>query len=307
MDKSRILVTGSSGFLGSVLCSDLMKGNSLERELFSVGLSQQAARGFKHFSCDLSKLENVRELIANVRPDQIFHLSGLSRVSSQISFQDYFQANVLQTNHLMESVAKVLKKPVKILVASSVHVYGDQEGVVREQSPVHPKSPYAFSKFLTEQSVMKTCRSLDNVKAVIVRLSTCLGPKQPEGFVAADLIRKLRQAKEQQSKKITTGPLSSFRFFMDHRDVSRAFLELMTLDSSDPVQLVNVASQTKTTIRQLLELLIDFSKTSVSVEEQNNFENVFSGLEIDSSLFQSLLPNFTWRPLEETIKDMLNS
>ena len=94
---------------------------------------------------------------------------------------------------------------------------------------------------------------------------------------------------------------------MDHRDVSRALLELMTLDSSDPVQLVNVASPNKTTVRQLLELLMTFSNTPVLVEEQNNFENVFSGLEIDSSLFQSLLPNFSWRPLEQTLKDMLNS
>ena len=213
MDKSRILVTGSSGFLGSVLCSDLMKGKSLEGKLFSVGLSQQAVSGFKHFSCDLSKLENVRELIATVQPDQIFHLSGLSRVSSHISFQDYFQSNVLQTSYLVESAAKILKKPVKILIASSVHVYGDQDGVVSEQSPVHPKSPYAFSKFLTEQSVIKTCRSFDNVKAVIVRLSTCLGPKQPEGFVAADLIRKLRQAKEQQSKKNNDWPSQQLSFF----------------------------------------------------------------------------------------------
>jgi nucleoside-diphosphate-sugar epimerase len=299
----RILITGASGFLGRSLAQELANQNDGKRLLSSLGRQKSDSSEVSHTSCNLNDLEAVNTCLSQLKPDFIYHLSGLSRISKEIPFEDYFHANYLQTRNLLEAAGN-MNKEVKILLASSVHVYGNQEGLVDEQTLVKPQSPYAFTKFLAEEALKLFSKNNPQMKGISARLYSCLGPGQPEGFVGSDLCKKLKEAKTKASPHLTVGPLNPHRCFMDSRDVVKAFVQLMALPQSTPTETYNIASTKQTTIREVLDELLKVSGLQVKVESKDLGNNSFLGLNLSTAKLQSRLPAFHFRPLGETLKDM---
>lgn len=306
MAEERFLITGASGFLGRALAEELSKTLPSSSRLFSISLNSCPNPRFQHFVCDLSQPKEVEKVIHDISPNHIFHLSGLSQVSQEIPFKNYFVANTLQTLNLLSALA-TQKKKVTFLLASSIHVYGNQSGSVSEETPPKPQSAYAFSKYLAEEAVKKHSKAYPDFQGIITRLSSCLGPGQPPGFVAADFIEKLRLIEKDKTNKIYTGPLTGTRQFMDQRDVARAFSLLIKAPLKSSSEIFNLASAQQTSVEELLHLLLELTQSKIGVEQQKDSPNSFKGLKINSEKFTSAFPSFTWRPLKESLRDMLNS
>ncbi|NBX93544.1 MAG: NAD-dependent epimerase/dehydratase family protein [Proteobacteria bacterium] len=302
MSIQRILITGASGFLGQALMEELLT-RSPKSALFSVGRKPLSRGGVQHHLCDLNQTREVKRIIAELKPNLIFHLSGLSRVSTEIAFEDYFEANYLQTQTLLESIESV-KQEVKLLLASSVHVYGNQEEIVTEESPVKPQSSYAFTKFLAEESLKTYSKKIPAFKGIIARLNSCIGPKQPLGFVASDLCHKLKQAISTGADTLTVGPLNANRYFVDSRDVVKVFVDLMFSKTAPELDTYNIGSLKQTPIREVLEELLKLSQAKLKIESKDSQHNNFLGLTINNSKFQKALPGFQFRTLAESLKDM---
>jgi len=299
MPTERILVTGATGFLGRALVETLL-GN---QPLYTIGRSPLKKPGIIHATLELENRSETLACIKEIKPTQVYHLSGLSKVSNSISVPDYFASNTLQTQNLVEGLSATSGR-VKVLLASSVHVYGNQTGVISEESNIRPQSPYAFSKFLSEECLKIFSRTSDRFKAVTVRLSTCFGPGQTSGFVASDFARKVKEAKLNNLKQITTGPLSPYRQFMDFRDVATAFKLIMEQKQSVPFEIYNLASPKKTTIRNLLSELLVLANIHVAIESKDAGDNSFQGLDIPATKFHSQWPDFSFRPLRETLSEI---
>lgn len=306
MASERFLITGASGFLGRALATELSQTLPTSSQLYSLSLNACPMPRFQHFVCDLNNPKEVEKIIGEISPDYIFHLSGLSQVSQEIPFKNYFIANTLQTLNLLNALV-TSKKNIRFLLASSIHVYGNQSGTVSEEASLKPESAYAFSKYLAEEAVKKHSKTFDNFHGVIVRLSTCLGPGQPTGFVASDFIEKVRLSEKNNESKISTGPLTGNRQFMDQRDVAKALALIMKKSQTIPTQIFNLASPVQTTIGELLQLILGLTRPSLKIESQTESPNSFRGLKINSTRFTSFFPGFSWRPLKETLRDMLKS
>lgn len=151
----KALIFGISGQDGSYLAQLLLK-NGYE----VIGVSRDAQsklfEGLKFIgihqdisirSAALNDFRSVLQVIDEIRPDEIYNLSGQSSVG--LSFElpvETIESITLGAINILEAI-RFLKRPVKIYNACSSECFGDVgEGVADEQTPFHPKSPYALAK-----------------------------------------------------------------------------------------------------------------------------------------------------------------
>ncbi len=298
----KTLITGASGFLGKYLIEQLVNAHGAAN-VMTTGL-EPVRPDLTHFACNLEDASRTREVVTESKPDAIYHLAGVSRVSAEIPFEDYFSRNYLTTVHLVRS-AEPLKRPVRFFFASSVHVYGNAEGIVDESTKPAPESAYGYSKFVAEQYLREATQRIPGFRAVIGRLYSCIGPGQARGFVASDMCAKIAVALKSPNAPLKTGPLSPYRRFLDARDVVGILIRLMEASPTN-FEIYNVASPHELQIRGLLDILLKEAGISPRIEsEENSGTNVFKGLQVDTSKLSRLVPASAFRPVEDSLRDML--
>ena len=151
------LITGVTGQDGSYLSEFLLeKGYDVHGVIrrSSVDFRERIAHleGRKNFHLhygDLSDSSSILQVVAKVRPDEIYNLAAQSHV--QVSFDSpEFTADVDATGVLrvLEAVRLCgLAKTCRIYQASTSELYGKVEQVPQdENTPFHPYSPYAVAK-----------------------------------------------------------------------------------------------------------------------------------------------------------------
>ena len=280
------LITGDSGFIGTNLAAYLFKAYPGARV---VGLSQGPAgpAGVLHRQCDLANDEEVDEQIREWAPDYVYHLAGIARVLQSAGLPEYYRANVTATTFLLRALQR-LEKPVRIFLASSVHVYGNRPDVVGEDTSVEPVGHYGFTKYLAERAVEEAVRNHPLFGAVVGRLYSCIGPGQAPGFV--------------------TGPLDAVRRFLDVRDAAPIFPQLLDQVKPGQFEVFNVASPHELRIRELVELLVKVSGRRCRIQSESDAHaNPFQGLRVSVAKLTRALPSLQFRPIESTLTDIWKS
>ena len=135
-----------------------------------------------------------------------------------------------------------MKEPVRFLFASSMHVYGNQTNEVNENTGPEPLSYYAFTKYLSEELIRKAAQENAHTQFAIARLYSCFGPAQGEGYVAADLVKKILALKGGTDNLLKTGPLKTFRRFVDVRDAVQCLHTLMNWKHPSNFEIYNLVS-----------------------------------------------------------------
>ena len=83
LSGQRILVTGASGFLGSHLCHRLSE-NGAEVHAVSRNFRASQTRSLHWWQGDMAEIAAVNSLLRDLKPEVIFHLSGLSTASPKL-------------------------------------------------------------------------------------------------------------------------------------------------------------------------------------------------------------------------------
>jgi len=171
---SKILVTGASGFLGSVISSILVKS---QHTLTSIGISET-----DDIKCNLaSSVPNIKTDF-----DWLIHIAGKAHTvpKNQQESADFFRINFEGTKNLIQGLEQSGKRPQSIIFISSVAVYGLESGEnIDERMPLLGTTPYALSKIQAENFLLEWC-SKNKVILGILRPSLIAG-KNPPGNLGA--------------------------------------------------------------------------------------------------------------------------
>ena len=168
----KILITGSSGFLGR----EIIFHNSTQT-VFSLN------RNVGNYKFDLSK--SIPDFGCDFF-DIIIHNAGKAHSvpKNESDKKVFFDVNIQGTQNLLNGLNQSGKIPKSFIFISTVAVYGLEQGEdINENFPLLAKDPYGFSKIQAEQLVLDWCQK-NNVICTILRLPLLVG-KNPPGNLGA--------------------------------------------------------------------------------------------------------------------------
>lgn len=281
--RTKILVTGATGFVGSYLISDLAANNKKQYiEIFGTCFPEKpehcadlcATAPFVNLiHLDMRSEESVIDLIKNVCPDQIFHLAAVSHVRvSWDKRRETLETNLMGTFFLYEAVRKFAPK-AKILFVSSSDVYGNLEPkahhwAYREEDKDGIVSPYAFTKAAGEL-LSEFYAKRENLHIVIARPFPHTGPGQPADFVCSDWAKQIALIeKRKKSPIIEVGNLELRRDYSDVRDIVRAY-DLL-LQKGKPGNIYNICSGKAPSLEEILRTLLSFTACKIDIHADPN-------------------------------------
>ncbi len=181
--RTKVLVTGGAGFIGSHLVDGLLD-NGYDVAVVD-NLSSGQLRNLNHQATfHHAELNDVRltQIIQRERPEIVFHLAAQSSVrQSAIDPVADADSNVMGTIRLIAAAAA---EGVEKFIFSSTGgaIYGDPERIpCDEDTPVNPLTPYALSKYVGEQ-YLELFNETYGLDYTILRYANVYGPGQnPDG------------------------------------------------------------------------------------------------------------------------------
>jgi dTDP-L-rhamnose 4-epimerase len=299
MDKLNVLVTGGAGFIGSHLVDALVERGHRVRVLDAL-VSQVHASGERpqHLHaeaefvygdvCDADALERALEGV-----DVVYHEAAEVGVGqSMYEMERYVRANTLGTSILLERLSARRGQIRKLLVASSMSIYGEGaytcpvHGLVypqlrptaqlverrweveceqcgaelaaaptAEDKPLFPTSVYAITKQDQEQLCLVVGRAY-GIPSVALRYFNVYGTRQAlsNPYTGVCAIFSSRLLNDQQPLVFEDG--GQTRDFVHVSDIVQANLLALETDRAD-YHAVNIGTGRPTSIREVGRLLAE--------------------------------------------------
>ncbi|MDC1250585.1 NAD-dependent epimerase/dehydratase family protein, partial [Pelagibacteraceae bacterium] len=189
MNKNKkILITGTSGFIGFSLTLNLLKkghkilGYDSINDYYDVSLKlsrNKILKKFKNFSFIKGELEDQKKLNKSTlkfKPQIIIHLAAQAGVRYSLNVpRKYLSSNIIGTFNIIEIAHKIKVK--HLLIASSSSVYGaNKQSVFKETDKTDTQlSIYAATKKSTE-SIAHSYSALWKIPITMLRFFTVYGP-----------------------------------------------------------------------------------------------------------------------------------
>lgn len=174
----RILVTGVAGFLGSHLAEHLKNEG---HEVFgldnlSIGDIGNVPKGIRFAKMDMKDAQDMQEIVYESKPEVIFHLAawaheGLSQFAPRLITENNYNAFL---NMIVPAIRVGTRR---VVVFSSMSVYGDQTPPFNEEMKRKPVDIYAVAKTAMEEAI-EILADVHDFEYTIVRPHNVYGPKQ---------------------------------------------------------------------------------------------------------------------------------
>ncbi len=179
MDETKILVTGCAGFMGSHLVKTLIEmgyKNVYGVDDLSGGYMDNVDPKSFFTKLDLRNKEKTAAYIEEVKPELIFHLAAdATEGRSQFTPLSCTERNYLAYLHLLIPAIKNGLK--KMVLTSSMSIYGSQKTPFVEEMQRLPDDVYAISKSAMERAT-EILSKVHDFKYVIIRPHNVYGPGQ---------------------------------------------------------------------------------------------------------------------------------
>lgn len=307
MSAKCILVTGGAGFVGSHTVDGLLRQghqvrvlDNLTEQVHSDSLPSYLAKDIEFQLGDMRDIEAVRKAIDGV--DVVYHLAAAVGVGqSMYEIARYMEINTQGTANLLQVLLDRKSKVEKLIVASSMSIYGEgqyqcqQDGTMapqprltgqlrdkqwelqcvlcgnelksvatKEDKPLQCTSIYALSKKDQEEMVLLFGRTYD-VPVVALRYFNIFGTRQalsnPYTGVAAIFGSRLLN----HNAPMIFEDGEQMRDFVSVHDIVQANLLAMQKAEANGMA-INIGSGQPITVREVARIMADELSSSTGLE-----------------------------------------
>lgn len=223
------IIFGGTGFIGTALCRALRARDEEVTAFSRRGNGTVPDVQYRTFDLLRSSF-NANELRAQ---DRVFILTGQKGQGFDASAELRAHEKLLM---------ELGTSPARVILASTVLVYGTATDLVDERSPCQPIDAYEQFKLRCEQVAQREIRA-DRLS--ILRIATLYGPNKADGVVRA----MMTATSATPFQRDGDGHTERDYLFLD--DTIRAIVEI--IDAPDPSGITNVCSGESLTLLHLMD------------------------------------------------------
>ena len=220
--KKQIVITGSSGLLGSNFYKKYKKKYKIIK--------------YPH------RIENITKFnkwISKKKFNYLIHFAGISKGNASMLNKINFKCSI--------NILKSLKKYDQIkffLFISSSHVYSFSDKKIRENFKTKPINNYGLSKKNVEDFIIKNRKDF-NFKIGIARIFNITGPRQRKGYFVSDMYYKM----------LKTNFIDNINCYRDFIHLDDVMKSLDILISKNYEKIINISSGKKVNLIHVCKIL----------------------------------------------------
>lgn len=312
----KVLVTGAGGMVGSHMVELLhSQGHDVLGTYYKPTTDiTELDSAISMMECDVRYYASVQKIIADFKPDQVFHLAAQSYPTvSWVRPQETMDTNINGTVNIFEAVKSVRvldgSYDPMVVVACSSAEYGQtlneiEDPYVVETAQLKPLHPYGVSKvgqdLLSFQYFMN-----DHIRCIRARIFNSTGTRKVND-VTSDFTKRAVLAERSGVYTLRVGNLETKRAIMDQRDLVNGLLllaekgipgEVYNISSEYCYQMKDIVTMIEEQIGHKFELVVD-SKLLRPTDERIIIGNI-DKLKRDTGWRQQI-------SMKQTIADMLD-
>ncbi|MDD4961969.1 MAG: NAD(P)-dependent oxidoreductase [Candidatus Marinimicrobia bacterium] len=280
----KIIITGSSGFIGGHLTS------------FLSGAGYDVIEADITSGCDVTKWDDVAQLPA---AEYVVHLAAITHVEKSYQMpRGMYTVNIQGTLNMLE-YCRVQKAS---MIFNSSYVYGQPKYFpIDEEHPLESFNPYSQSKIIGEKLCQSYYRDFQ-VPAIIFRPFNIYGRNQTPNFLIPGIIEQIRN-----KQTITLQNPHPKRDYVYIDDLMQAYLMAIRSGRKSAYDIYNIGTGKSYSAKEIAEKIVALSKIKAEIR--------FSGASRKSEVLDTVADakkireQLGWSPgfsLEDGLKDLLN-
>ena len=271
--RHRVLVTGSSGFLGRHL---LLVLQGYGCDVFPYDITDG-----KDIRCEESLLSEFRRN----RITCCVHLAAIADLNEAEKNPAFTNSvNVDGTRVVLSCCNEV---GVRLLFASTCCVYGNNgvAGASDESSPVAPPELYARTKLVSEEHILHSGSTL-GLNHVVMRLATFYGPNMRPSLATSLFLK----AAEQHEPILIHGDGNQTRCFTHVHDIAEGIR--VVLQTTGFSGIVNISDDRECSVNELAHICMQVVRNVVDIHHVTDRCSQIKRSKIDNSHLRAL----GWKP-----------
>lgn len=268
----RIVVVGGAGFIGSHVVRELLStdvGEVIIYDNLARGKASNLGRALEDSRCyffpdggDIRETDVLNSALAGA--DGVVHLAAMWLLHSKEYPRTAFDVNIQGTFNVLEACVK--NDVQRLVYSSSASVYGDAVEVpMTEEHPFNNRNFYGATKIAGE-AMARAFHDRYGLSYVGLRYMNAYGPHQDQTAAYTGVIPIMLNKIDANEAPVINGDGSQAYDFITARDTARCNVRALEADVVD--EFYNVGTGVQTSIRELCDLILDLTGSSLEVTYQ---------------------------------------